>query len=212
MKSAILGVFLVAVPLMLGTMAAGAEPTAPLRPDDARLIDLVQLIEARISEPIIAEQIRQSGRTYNLSVDDLLYLRENGAGDSTIAALMETHAGPPAAPSELVFDDLELVNTGFWRRDRKGRLVMRSDVLEWEGRRSKDNFEIRIPGLEKVWYTCEARTSESFCYQLNLEIVKGDRFRFRDVHRDSGSNAAVTTVMEALRTYFPRLPFGPPAG
>lgn len=103
------------------------------------------------------------------------------------------------------------MNNGFWRRDRKGRLVMRGDTLPWEGSHgSRRNFEFQIPALGKVWYTCEARPSESFCYQLNLKIVKGDIHRFRDLHRESGSNAAVIRVAEALRTYFPRLPFGEP--
>jgi hypothetical protein len=184
-----------------------------LQPDDARLVDLVRLIGTGISDSIIVEQVQRSNQTYALSVNDIRYLKEHGARDSTIAALMATRAGssaaPPVAPSELVFDDLELVNEGFWRRDREGRLVLRGDTLWWEGSHSsRHNLEIQIAGLEKVWYTCEAQASESFCYQLNLEIVKGDTYRFRDLHRDSGSNAAVTRVVEALRTYFPRLPFG----
>jgi hypothetical protein len=187
----------------------------PLQPDDARLVDLVHLIKSGISESIIAEQVKQSGQGYNLSVNDLLYLKQNGAQESMIAALMATHAGAPAAPAaapaELVFDDLVLVKTGFWNKDRKGRLVMRGDTLAWEDRDDpKENFTFQTTGLEKVWFTCEARTPESFCYQINFKIVKGDRYRFRDSHRESGSNAAVVKIMEALRTYFPRLAFGAP--
>jgi len=189
--------------------------TVPLEPDDARLIDLVRLIETGISESIITEQVEQSDQAYALSVNDILYLEKHGARDSTIAALMATRAGSPGArpvaPAELVFDDLELVNEGFWRRDRKGRLVMRGNTLWWEGtHNSRNDLELQIAGLEKIWYTCEARSSESFCYQLNLKIVKGSTYRFRDLHRESGSNAAITRVAEALRTYFPRLPFGEP--
>lgn len=189
--------------------------TVPLQPDDARLVDLVRLIGTGVSESIIAEQVRLSKQAYALSVNDVLYLKQHGAGDSTIAALMATGAGPPGtpavAPSELVFDDLVLVNTGFWGADHKGRLVMRGDTLQWErSQGSKHNFELQIPGLDKVWYTCEARPSESFCYQLNLKIVKGATYRFRDLNRESGSNAAVTRVAEALRTYYPRLPFAEP--
>ena len=72
------------------------------------------------------------------------------------------------------------------------------------------NFTFQTTGLEKVWYTCEARTPENFCHQINFQIVKGDRYRFQDSGRDSGSNAAVVKVMEALRTYFPSLAFGAP--
>lgn len=205
--------------LALAAVPVGAQEltkaTVSLQPDDARLVDLVRLIGTGISESILAEQVQRSDQTYALSVNDVLYLKEHGAKDSTIAALMATRAGspaaPPAAPSELVFDDLELVNDGFWRRDRKGRLVMRGNTLWWEGSHgSRNDLELQIAGLEKVWYTCEARPSESFCYQLNLEIVKGGTYRFRDLHRDAGSNAAITKVEAALRTYFPRLPFGEP--
>jgi hypothetical protein len=187
----------------------------PLQPDDARLVDLVHLIKSGMAESIIAEQVKQSGQGYNLSVNDLLYLKQNGAQESMIAALMATHteatAVPAAPPAELVFEDLVLVKTGFWNKDRKGRLVMRGDTLAWEDRDDpKENFTFQTTGLEKVWFTCEARTPESFCYQINFQIVKGDHYRFQDSHRESGSNASVTKIMEALRTYFPRLAFGAP--
>jgi hypothetical protein len=209
---------LVGVTLALAAVAADAQSSGPLQPDDARLVDLVRLIKSGVSESIIAEQVKQSGQVYALSVNDLLYLKQNDAQESTIAALMATRPGAPAAPavapSEVVFDDLVLVKKGlggFLKKDRKGRLVMRGDTLGWEDRRNpKENFEFRTTGLEKVWYTCEARSSGNFCYQINFKIVKGDSYRFRDIDRDSGSNAAVTKVMEALRTYFPRLTFGAP--
>lgn len=191
----------------------------PLRPDDARLVDVVRLIASGTSEQIIAEQVRQSGSAYNLSVNDLLYLRENGARESTIAALLATRPGAPAVsavpPSDLVFDDLVLVKTGifrFFKKDHDGRLVMQGETLRWiDNRNPERNFNFQVTGVEKVWYTCDARSSGNFCYQVNFKIVKGDTYRFRDLNRESGSNTAVTRVMEALRTYFPRLTFATPS-
>ncbi len=187
-----------------------------VQPDDTRLVDIVRLIKSGMSESIIAEQVKQSGQAYNLSVNDLLYLKQNGAQESTIAALMATGAGatavPAAAPSELVFGDLVFVKSGFWNKNRHGSLLMNGDTLTWkDGADPKENFTFQTTGLEKVWLTCEARSSGNFCYQINFKIVKGDRYRFRDSGRDSGSNAAVLKVMEALRTYFPRLTFGTPS-
>jgi hypothetical protein len=75
--------------------------------------------------------------------------------------------------------------------------------------RPKKNFRIPDPGL-KVWFTCQARTLRNFCYQINLQIVKGARYRFRDVNQEAGSNASVIKVMDALRKYFPQIAFGPP--
>ncbi len=194
-----------------------APPPAPvpLQPDDARLVDVVRLIASGTSEPIIAEQVRQSGHAYNLSVNDLLYLRENGARESTIAALMATRPGAPAAStaplSDLVFDDLVLMRKGFWRKNRAGRLVIKGETLRWvDNREPERTFDFQTTGLDKVWLTCEARSSGNFCHQINFKIVKGDTYKFQDVNRDSGSNAAVTRVMEALRTYFPRLNFATP--
>ncbi len=82
-----------------------APAPAALKPDDVRLVDTVRLIASGISEANIAEQVRQSGQSYNLSVNDLLYLKQNDAPESTIAALMATRPGAtpvPAAPAAAV--------------------------------------------------------------------------------------------------------------
>ena len=192
-------------------------PSAALRPDDARLVDIVRLIESGMSESIIVEQVRQSSDAYTLSVNDLLYLKENSARESIIEALMTSGAGVPPVPATtdheaVVFEDLELVRVGFWRRHRVGELILEEDVFSWKDKRNpnKESFTFQVAGLEKVWYTCEARTHENFCYEINFKIVRGDNYRFRDVNRDTGSNAAVTNVMETLRTRFPRLNFSAP--
>lgn len=198
---------------------APAPDVVPLQPDDVRLVEFVRLIKSGMSESIITEQVKQSDQAYTLSVNDLLYLKQNNARESTIEALMATRGGAPArpaepavAPTELVFDDLVLVKSGFWRKNRTGRLVLKGDTFGWEdGSSSGQNFTFETTGLEKVWYSCEARASGNFCHQINFQIVKGDRYRFRDVNRDSGSNAAVTRIMEELRRYHPRLSFAAPS-
>ena len=197
------------------------EPTpAKLRPDDPRLVDFVRLINSGMSETIIAEQIRQSEHAYNLSVDDLLYLKHNGAQEKTIAALMATSTGAHTSPAQatigasgsLTFDDLVLVKKGlfgFLSKDRPGELVMNGDTLSWNDRRGAEgSFGFEISGIEKVWFRCEAGTSENFCYQINFDIIKGDHYKFQDESRDSGSNGAVLAVMQALRTRHPTLSFG----
>lgn len=202
-------------------VAAPTPPPVSLQPDDPRLVDLVRLIRSGISESIIAEQVRQSDPAFNLSVTDLLYLKQNGVLESIIGALMAARAGTQAepgaaatalvAPRELAFADLVLVRPALLKKSRSGRLVMRGDSLAWvDGDDPKKNFEFQITGLEKVWFTCQARTPENFCYQINFQIVKGARYRFRDGDRESGSNASVLQVMDALRMYFPQVAFGPP--
>lgn len=203
----------------------------PQQPDDARLVDLVRLIKAGISESIVAEQIRQSGQAYTLSVNDLLYLRENGIQESIIKELMTARgttpapaeprlAAPPApvvgirapaTPAQIIFEDLVQQRSTFMRRNRPGRLVLEGDTMSWtDGNDPKNNFAFQLGGLEKIWLTCQSRTPENFCYEINFQIIKGARYRFQDLARESGSNAAVMKVMDTLRQYHPTLPFGTP--
>jgi hypothetical protein len=188
----------------------------PLVPDDARLVELVSLIKSGISESIVAEQVRHDARPYDLSVNDLLYLKQNGVGESTIGALMATRTVAPEAPvagvtpESITFDDL-VMKTSVMKKDRPGRLVMQGDSLAWtDANDPKQNFEFKTTGLEKVWFTCQARTPENFCYQINFQIVKGARYQFQDRNREAGSNSAVLKVMDALRTHFPQIAYGSP--
>ena len=192
------------------------DPTVvPVAPDDARLVDLVRLTKSGISESIVAEQVKQDGRPYDLTVNDLLYLKHNGVVESTIAALMAKRTASPAvpvagvAPESMSFDDLVMKSS--MKRDRPGRLVLHGDSLTWTDANDPErNFEFKTTGLEKVWFTCQARTPESFCYQINFQIVKGARYQFQDRNRESGSNAAVLKVMAALRAHHPQLVYGAP--
>jgi hypothetical protein len=194
---------------------APAPTPEPLVPDDARLVNLVSLIKSGISESIVAEQVKQDPRPYDLSVNDLLYLKQNGVPESTIGALMAKRAAAPevavagVAPESITFDDLVMKVT--MKRDRPGRLVMHGDSLTWTDANDPErNFEFKTTGLEKVWFTCQARTPENFCYQINFQVVKGARYQFQDRNRESGSNAAVLKVMDALRTHFPQIVYGSP--
>jgi hypothetical protein len=196
---------------------APASTPEPLVPDDARLVDLVRLTKSGISESIVAEQVKQDGRPYALSVNDLLYLKQNDVTETTIVALMAKGTAAPAValtvagvePESIAFDDLVMKAT--MKHDRPGRLVLHGDSLGWtDANDPARNFEFKTTGLEKVWFTCQARTPESFCYQINFQVVKGAHYQFQDRNRESGSNAAVLKVMEALRAYFPQIVYGAP--
>jgi hypothetical protein len=192
------------------TQPAVATP-APVAPDDVRLTDVVRIAKSGISESLIAEQIKQSGVAYKLSMNDLLYLKQNSVQDSVISALLATKDQKvAAAPAETAFNELLLVHGwGPLRRERPGRLLLKGDTFSWiDGTDPKENFEFQTRGLEKVWYTCQSQTAGEVCYQINFQIVKGPRYSFADVSRATGSNATVKAVMETLRQNFPRAPFG----
>jgi len=202
-------IVIAAIQQKIGATAATAQP------DDTRLADIVKIVKSGISESLIAEQIKQSGLTYKLTMNDLLYLKQNGVQDSVISALLATKEAEAkkaaAPPAETVFSELLLVRGfGPLHRDRPGRLILKGDTFSWvDGADPKENFAFQVPGLEKVWYTCQAQTAGDVCYQINFQIVKGPRYSFADVSRATGSNATVKAIMERMRGDFPRAPFGP---
>ena len=203
---------------------------AATQPDSPGLVDLVKLVKSGLSETLIIEQLKASGKTYNPTINDLVYLKENGVPEPIIKELLAmrgavpatgaaaaagaaaaTKAGPAVQPEELVFEGLVLQKATFLKKNRPGRLLLKGDTLSWvDGVDPRENFAFQLNGLEKVWLTCQARTPENFCYQANFQIVKGARYRFQDVSRDAGSNAAILKLRDALRTYYPNLPYGPP--
>lgn len=65
-----------------------------------------------MSGSVIAEQVKQSGQEYNLSVNDLLHLKQNGFRESVIGALAATRRGAPAAPGAAPAAPQELVFNG----------------------------------------------------------------------------------------------------
>jgi hypothetical protein len=212
------------------TVAARAHETAPappvadivpspvpVQPDDARLVDIVRLFQSGMSESIITDQVKQSGLAYNLSVNDLRYLKEHNLPEPIISILMATRGASGAdmagslPPGGLAFDDLVFIG-GWAHKSRPGRLVLGTDALEWvDASTPARNFAFQLEGLEKVWFTCQARTPDQFCYEINFQIVHGDRYSFREVDQDSGSNESVIKLMDALRLYFPQIAFGKPA-
>lgn len=200
---------------LAGQTPATATP-APATPDDPRLADVVKIVKSGISESLIAEQIKQSGLAYKLSMNDLLYLKQNGVQDSVISALLATKEAAAkmaaAPPAETAFNELLMVHGwGPLRKERPGRLILKGDTFSWiDGKDPKENVDFQVPGLEKIWYTCQSQPSGDVCYQINFQIVKGPRYSFADVSRATGSNATVRSVMETLRQKYPRAPFGAP--
>lgn len=203
-----------AIQQRIANVAPAASTPPPAVPDDARLTDVVKISKSGISESLIAEQIKQSGVAYKLSMNDLLYLKQNSVQDSVISALLATKEQEAkkaaAGPDEIAFNELLLVHGwGPLRRERPGRLILKGETFSWvDGSDPKENFEFQTPGLEKVWYTCQSQTAGEVCYQINFQIVKGPRYSFADVSRATGSNATVKAIMETLRKNFPRAPFG----
>jgi len=72
-----------------GTVASSAEP------DDRRLVDVVRLVQAGVSEKVVIEQVQRSEQGYDLSVNDIIYLKDNLVPTTVVSALLQHR---PVAP------------------------------------------------------------------------------------------------------------------
>ncbi len=206
-----------------------AAAAVPDRPDDPRLVDVVRLVRAGLSETLVAEQIRRSGETYNLTVNDLIYLKGNQVTEAIIGALLSpgtvrTTGGPGTATTtgsgvgqeqgaptlplpDLSFEPLTRVR-GFLKANVQGSLALKGERLEWyEPARPERNFSIMAGALKSVWLECEPRPDGNYCDGLGIETVGGDTHRFLDVNRDAGGAVQTQRVYESLKARFPQIVF-----
>ena len=85
--------------LLLAGAAAQAQTTAAkLSPD---LQEILKFSQAHMTDDVILSYIKNSGKTYSVSADDMLFLNSQGVSQPVISALLQAKSGapPPAAPA-----------------------------------------------------------------------------------------------------------------
>jgi len=81
----------------LGGAPATAQTPSDLPPG---VQDVVKLTKAGLSEKIILSKVKQDGASYNLTADQIIYLKNQGVPESVIDALVQgAPAGAPPAPA-----------------------------------------------------------------------------------------------------------------
>jgi len=211
-------------------IARAPQPTPtpmPAQPDNPKLVDLVRLVKSGLSEKIIADQIRQNGVDAKPTINDLVYLKENGIQEVIIVALMEaplkaeaeatrraevaekiepTPTPEPTPEPEPIFEGLVYKKGGIFAKNRTGKLILEDKKLSWrDGSDASKNFELFLEGVKQITVTCQARETGSFCYQLQFDFTKGDDYDFEDAQRDVGGNENLMRLLNVLKTKFPKL-------
>ena len=223
-----------AVVQALTAKAPAPTPTAAApMPDNPKLVEVVRMVKSGLSEPIVLEQLKRSAEAYQLTSNDLVYLKYAGVPESVITFLVTNKNAPVATPTpatpmapvvapapnptptpepkEIAVEGVVLHKPTFMQKNRSGRLLFKEDEVQWvDAVDPKESFSFRMSGVEKVWLTCQARSTESFCYELNVQIVKGARYRFKDVKQETGSNDAIKTIESWIKKHFPSVPWGAP--
>jgi hypothetical protein len=201
------------------------EPT-PARPDDQRLVEIARAVSSGLAAEVVAENVRRSGERYALTVNDLIYLKENKVADVVIVSLVAS--GPPLAavpapppltlmptlvsPSSssppiepMTFGPL-LRMTGVFRRESTGRLVLTADRLEWhDGRGSSQDESVPVASLRAAWLARAAQGGHGSVAELRMRTVAGDDLTFRDSDWATGGDAQVAELYRVLEKRFPQL-------
>lgn len=211
----------VALPVLAQTTPQAPEQQAApqITPSDPRLQQIVQLVRSGLSESLIAESIQKETVPYNLTPQDLLYLKENRVPESIIAALLAVEAPaspgpgrqvpqpqPAAVAGENSVEGLVL-RTGRLRRNRPGTLVFVGDKIEWRDATDASlNAEIFPAGIRKIELKCRTAAGAPFCFELEIDIARGDSFRFEDANKDTGGNLNILALRDAFKARYPRIP------
>lgn len=76
-----------------GTKALAQSAPATQSP---QLQEVVKLTQAKMGDDVILAYIKNSGASYNLNADDILYLNSQGVSQPVISALLQSKASAPA--------------------------------------------------------------------------------------------------------------------
>jgi hypothetical protein len=202
-------------------------PTAtPARPDDQHLVEVVRMVNSGLSAELVAEQVRRSGQRYALTVNDLIYLKENEVADLVIVALVASGAPhtpvpaspaptpmpalaaqpPPPTPMErMTFGPLRRM-TGVFRRESTGIVVLAADRLEWQDARGTEQSALLpMASVRGAWLATVVRGASGSVFELRLRTVAGEDLTFRDADWASGGSAQVAKLYLVLEERFPQL-------
>jgi hypothetical protein len=212
-----------ALALKAGTSPAKAAPAATLaavpagptsQPDNPNLTILVKAVKAGTSESLLADQIKSTGVLQRPSMNDVLYLKENGVSEAVIKALMEapllSQAGMAArqggVPQMLEVDGL-VMKKALFSKNLSGKMVFTAEKMQWlDGTNQANNFDMFPAGLKAVQTTCSARADGKFCHEIEFQMTKGSDFNFVDAKMDVGGNEAIMNAVKAVKTFYPKLP------
>lgn len=75
----------------------GTAQTAPSLPPGVQ--DVVKLVKAGLGDEVVLAHIRNTGASYTLSADQIIYIHDQGVSENVMKALLGSGTAAPAAPS-----------------------------------------------------------------------------------------------------------------
>ncbi len=230
---------------VLATLVAGVQAQAqPLPPAESQapaatststaspaVEEVISLYNAKFSEDFIKRKIKGDGTVYNLSVPDLLRLKEAGIPESLVDAMLATKkvqpapaegqattaaATPAAAPallpgqSRLPKEWEGLVRKssgavlGIGNRWENGALLLENDQFKWITSEGTDrNALVPVASLKEQFLVCEKKP-QGDCFEWGVK-AKDAEYRFRDILWKTGPTPKARAIYEYMKVAYPNL-------
>jgi len=98
--------------------------------------------------------------------------------------------------------------TSALKKDQVGSFGLKENRVEWyDSKDSKNNFSLFGTVLKTVWLECEPRPQGNFCYEMGVNTLTGETYRYRDVDWEKGGNSHILELYKALKARFPHIVF-----
>ncbi len=208
----------------------GAEQLEPPRPAPGLSVEeVIQLVQAGLSEDLVIDRIKKNGKAFDLSTDQLLQLKKAGATNNTIKVMMnpglDSRLAPPAGTAPPVTPhDLPKVEHTIGREialrdgtEVKLRLTKPissadarvEDRVEFEASESVlvDGAEVIKKGAPAVGKVIVAQPKKSFGrggkldFTIeNVRAVDGQNIRLRTTRQARGSDSYVAAGVVTILT------------
>jgi hypothetical protein len=190
-----------------------------IQPEDARLIDIVKLVKAGLSEDLIVQQIKYAGLVYKMSVNDLIYLKENKIPESIIGELIRTNSTAFNKKEESATKEIKakqesntfqplLYMRGALKKNASGTLMLKEGRFEWlDSKKSDKNYSLQVSSIKTAWLNCSPRPQGNFCFELSLGLFNDDTYSYRDFSWEAGGNTQILALFSTLKENYPQIIF-----
>jgi len=240
--AAVVAALLVAVPSTAQQQTPQAPPpaegqapaAAPAPPANPAVEEVISLYNAKFSEDFIKGKIRGDGTVYNLSVTDLLRLKEAGIPESLVNVMLATRkvqppsgAPVPAPPGEgqaptaaaltLVpgqprplkdWDGLVRKSSGavlgIGHRWENGSLHLENEQFKWITSEGTDRNALVPMTGITEQFLVCEKKPQGDCFEWGVK-TKDAEYRFRDLLWKTGPSPKVRAIYDYMKAAYPNL-------
>lgn len=164
--------------------------------------EVIKLYKAGLSQELIFQYIQSYKKSYQVSAEDVLKMKENNVPEEIIKKVLQYQSfvtQKEREKKEPEFKNL-LLKKGFMKKNRLGNLALKEDRVEWyDSKEPKENFSFKIKGIKTIYLNCKPRTEENFCYEIVFVNFDKKEYSFSDFNWEKGENKTINELYKFFK-------------